>query len=195
MQAYIQLLAQQSLAQLEQEREGTHLIHRRNRKRRRLPSRTLINPYTRRNRPDEHVHERIVHHLPRQPLQHGTRLSRVRGARAVRRRSSDRARGGRLHVDAEGVHVFARGQQHGACGAGDAARGRDGGGLAWGGEGVRVGGVLLVVEGHEAVVGCVDYAVEAGVEGEDDEDDKPAGDEVDEESDFVGAEPAPWIAR
>lgn len=48
------------------------------------------------------------------------------------------------------------------------------------------------MERHEAVVGHVYDAVEAGVEGEDDYDDEPAGDEVDEEADFVVAEPAPY---
>ena len=49
----------------------------------------------------------------------------------------------------------------------------------------------LVIEGHETVVGFVDEAVETDVEGEDGDDDEPAGDEVYEKTDSVGCEPAP----
>jgi hypothetical protein len=64
--------------------------------------------------------------------------------------------------------------------------------LTWVAVGMRVRRGFVVVEGHEAVVGSVDDAVEAGVEAQDDDDDEPAGEEVDEEADFVAAKPAPF---
>lgn len=43
----------------------------------------------------------------------------------------------------------------------------------------------FVVERHKAVVRFVDNAVQSRVEGDDDYDDEPPGDEVDEEADFI----------
>lgn len=40
-------------------------------------------------------------------------------------------------------------------------------------------------------MGLVDEAVKADIEGEDSEDDEPAGDEVYEEADSIGCEPTP----
>lgn len=47
------------------------------------------------------------------------------------------------------------------------------------------------MEGHEAVVRCINYAVETYVEDKDDHDNEPAWDEIDEKADFVRGEPAP----
>ena len=49
----------------------------------------------------------------------------------------------------------------------------------------------LVVKGHETIVGFVYETVETDVEGEDGDDDEPAGDEVYEKADSVRCEPAP----
>jgi hypothetical protein len=66
------------------------------------------------------------------------------------------------------------------------------------GVGVRMGSAarmsvwrVLIMKGHEAVVGGVNDTIESRVESKDDDDDEPAGNKVDEEADFVAAKPAP----
>lgn len=57
---------------------------------------------------------------------------------------------------------------------------------------MRAGAVgILFVKGHEVVVGAVEDKVQASVHQEHEDDDAPAGKEVDEETCSVRGKPAP----